>query len=187
MTLSAKGFETLLHCPTLVFPSHIPQIMMLHWCHFWLVVPLHFFQNFLIRDASHFAHEIWVAGRKFEKTALKLFSFLGSHLRANKSFFPSCSNNIWKYVSPFYWSKLQPSELIAKVIGSCQCLRANNFQKWKSRFLTCPCHKIDRVAAVGLSISNNTLKIMILWICEIWGHFVKSWYFVNNCFIKVQI
>ena len=36
---------------------------------------------------------------------------------------------------------------------------AHNWKKWKSRFLTCPCHKIDRVEAVGLSFSNDTLKI----------------------------
>ena len=38
-------------------------------------------------------------------------------------------------------------------------LTAQNWQKWKSRFLTCSCHKIYRVEAVGLSISNYTLKI----------------------------
>ena len=31
----------------------------------------------------------------------------------------------------------------------------------KSRFLTCPCHTIYRVEAVGLYLSNYTFKIMI--------------------------
>ena len=39
--------------------------------------------------------------------------------------------------------------------------RAHNCQKWKSRFLTCPCYKSFRVEAVGLPISNYTFKIMI--------------------------
>ena len=30
-------------------------------------------------------------------------------------------------------------------------------------------------------------KLRFLWICEIWGSFVKNWYFVNNCLIKVRI
>ena len=46
-------------------------------------------------------------------------------------------------------------------------LTAHNWQKWKSRLLTCPCHKIYRVEAVGLSISNNTLKITIF--VNIWN------------------
>ena len=29
-------------------------------------------------------------------------------------------------------------------------LTAHNWQKWKNRFLTCPCHKIYREEAVGL-------------------------------------
>ena len=33
-------------------------------------------------------------------------------------------------------------------------LTAHNWQKWKSRFLTCHCHKIYSVKAFGLSISN---------------------------------
>ena len=30
-------------------------------------------------------------------------------------------------------------------------------------------------------------KLQFLWICEIWGDFMKIWYFVNNCLIKVRI
>ena len=43
----------------------------------------------------------------------------------------------------------------------CSILTAHNWQKWKSTFLTCPCHKIYRVDAVGLKSSNYTLKITI--------------------------
>ena len=42
-------------------------------------------------------------------------------------------------------------------------LTAHNWQKWKSTFLTCPCHKIGRVEALGL---KYTFKITI---------FVKMW------------
>ena len=66
-------------------------------------------------------------------------------------------------------------------------LTAHNWQKWKRVFLPCPWHKIYRVEAVGLKSSNYNWKIMIFAICEIWGNFVKNWYFVNNCLIKVQI
>ena len=37
-------------------------------------------------------------------------------------------------------------------------LTAHNWQKWKSTFLTCPCHKIYREEAVGLKNSNYTFK-----------------------------
>ena len=30
-------------------------------------------------------------------------------------------------------------------------------------------------------------KIQFLWMCEIWGNFVKCSYFVDNCLIEVQI
>ena len=35
-------------------------------------------------------------------------------------------------------------------------LTAHNWQKWKRVFLTCPCHEIYRVQAVGLKSSNYT-------------------------------
>ena len=57
-------------------------------------------------------------------------------------------------------------------------------------FLTCPCHKIYRVEAVGhgLESSKLNLRYTIFWVCEIWGNFVKNWSFpINNCLIKVQI
>ena len=40
-------------------------------------------------------------------------------------------------------------------------LMANNWQKWKSTFLTCPWYEIYREEAVGLKNSKYTLKIMI--------------------------
>ena len=63
-------------------------------------------------------------------------------------------------------------------------LESRRMWMWRNRFFTCPCHKIYREEAVGLESFNSTLKIMFLWICEIWGNFVKILYFVNNCFIK---
>ena len=42
---------------------------------------------------------------------------------------------------------------------NCQFLTAHNWQKWKSKFLTCPRHKIYRVETVGLKSSNLYLKI----------------------------
>ena len=67
------------------------------------------------------------------------------------------------------------------------CLRAHNYQKWKGRFFICPCHKIYWVEAVGLSLSIILLNLRFLWVGDIWGNFMKNWYFVNNHFIKVQI
>ena len=43
----------------------------------------------------------------------------------------------------------------------------------KSIFLTCPCHKIYRVEAVGLKSSNYIFKNGIFVKFEIWGNFVK--------------
>ena len=42
----------------------------------------------------------------------------------------------------------------------CFCLTPHNWQKWKRVFLTCSCHKIYRVEAVGLKTSNYTWKNM---------------------------
>ena len=54
----------------------------------------------------------------------------------------------------------------------------------KSRFLTCSCHKICRVEAVDLLISNFTLKITIF--MHMWhlGPLVKNLYFA---LIKVRM
>ena len=40
-------------------------------------------------------------------------------------------------------------------------LTAHNWQKWKRVYLTCPCHKIYRVEAAGLKMSNYTWTLMI--------------------------
>ena len=58
----------------------------------------------------------------------------------------------------------------------CWVLRAHNWQKWKGRFLTCPCnHKIYRVEAFGLLISNYMLKNYEFWDYVKFG--VISWKF----------
>ena len=46
-------------------------------------------------------------------------------------------------------------------------LTAHNWQKWKRVVLTCPCHKIYRVEAVGLKSCNYTWKIMIF--ANVWN------------------
>ena len=51
--------------------------------------------------------------------------------------------------------------LLAAFLNLGATLMAHNWQKWKSRFLTCPCNKIDRGKEVALSISNYALKITI--------------------------
>ena len=67
-------------------------------------------------------------------------------------------------------------------------LSAHNWQKWKRVFLTCPCHKIYRDETVGIKkVANILEKIRFMRIHGIWGNFVKIWYFVNNCLIKVPI
>ena len=53
---------------------------------------------------------------------------------------------------------------------SSDILTAHNCQKLKSRFFTCPYHKIYMVEAVGLSISTFRITIFV---CKIWGYFVK--------------
>ena len=42
------------------------------------------------------------------------------------------------------------------ILASCEPLTAHNWQKWKRVFLTCPCHEVYRVEAVGLKSSNYT-------------------------------
>ena len=68
-------------------------------------------------------------------------------------------------------------------------LTAHNWQKWKKKrvFLKCPCHEIERDEAVRLKSGKYTLKFAI-YVCGIWGNFVKIWYFVtSNCLIEVRI
>ena len=59
-------------------------------------------------------------------------------------------------------------------------LTAHNWQNWKSRFPSCPCQWQE---AVGLKKLNFTIFVNM----ETWGNFVKIWFFVNNCLIKVRI
>ena len=56
----------------------------------------------------------------------------------------------------------------------CHC----NWQKWEGRFLTCPCHKIYRVEAVGLSTFQLYLKITC---------FVKMWNLRQYCLFKFRM
>ena len=63
-------------------------------------------------------------------------------------------------------------------------LRAHNCQK--SRFLTCSCHIIYKTEAVGWSFPIILLELLFLWVFEIWGNFVKNWYFVNNCLLEFE-
>ena len=69
----------------------------------------------------------------------------------------------------------------------CMLLTAHNWQKWKRVFLACPCHKIYRGEAVCLKSCKYTWKIRFMWICGIWGNFVKIWYIVSNCLIEARI
>ena len=63
-------------------------------------------------------------------------------------------------------------------------LRAHhNCQIWKSRFLTCPCHIMYNVEAVGIYFRIILLKLRFLWVCEIWGHFMKI-YILSITLIK---
>ena len=65
-----------------------------------------------------------------------------------------------------------------------------NWQKWKSTFLTCPCHKIYREEAVDLKSSNYTLKVMIF--VNMWnlGQFLENLIFCQqllNCKFESKI
>ena len=57
-----------------------------------------------------------------------------------------------------------------KIGDSCHSLMfeltAHNWQKWKRIFLTCPCHEIYRVEAVGLKNSNYNLYLKNYDFCE---------------------
>ena len=65
---------------------------------------------------------------------------------------------------------------------------ANNWQKWKSTFLTCHCRQIYRIEAVGLLICNYAYKITTF--VNIWnlGQFRENLIlcFVSNCLTKVR-
>ena len=57
-------------------------------------------------------------------------------------------------------------------------LTAHNWQKWKSRFLTCPCHKIYRVEAAGLILLKlRFLLSMWVFFCTYVMHIIV----INHC------
>ena len=64
-----------------------------------------------------------------------------------------------RYLKCWKVTLLLPSE---KLMMSLWALTPHNWQEWKSRFLTCSCHRIDRVIAVGLSLSNYTKNMLNL-------------------------
>ena len=68
---------------------------------------------------------------------------------------PPICHELWDSI--YFFSLTKPLHLKWTVT-----LMAHNWQKWKSIFFTCHCHKIYRVGAVVLSINNYTLKITIL-------------------------
>ena len=57
----------------------------------------------------------------------------------------------------------------------------------KARLFTHRCHKINRIEAVGLSLSNYSFKIIIVVISKLWGKVREKIIFVNNRLIKVRI
>ena len=59
--------------------------------------------------------------------------------------------------------------------------------KKKVDFFTCSCHKLYSVEAAVYLVPIILLKLQFLWVCEIWGNFLKNRYFVNNCLIKIWI
>ena len=61
------------------------------------------------------------------------------------------------------------------------------WQNWKRVFTACPYHYIIRLEAVSLKIPIILLKLWFLWICNIWGNFLKNRHFDNNCLIKNQL
>ena len=103
----------------------------------------------------------------------------------------NCLTALYRGLRSWVWKKGRGTHSLLmfdiRVLARCRSyLMAHNWQKWKSRFLSCPCHKIYREEAVGLKNLNHTLKkcdfcqYMKFWTMEIW-------YFVNNCLIRVRI
>ena len=54
-------------------------------------------------------------------------------------------------------------------------LTDHNWQKWKRVFLTCPFYEIfkDEAVQLVLKVANVLEKLQFMWICGIWGNFVK--------------
>ena len=79
---------------------------------------------------------------------------------------------------------------LAHIYDNFAFINGNNWQNWKRVFL------ISLILLPWNSYGRNSLskkfqlyfKILIfLWICEIWGNFLKTRYFANNCLIRVRI
>ena len=68
-----------------------------------------------------------------------------------------------------------------------QYVNGSQLAKMKKSIRDKSCHEIYRDKAVGLKSCKYTLKIPIY--VNMWnlGHFVRIWYFVNNCLIEVRI
>ena len=60
--------------------------------------------------------------------------------------------------------------------------------KMKGEFLTCPCHKIDRVEAVSLSVSNYTLKItnFVNTACVDKSASLKEHFFLEKLYVNLE-
>ena len=65
-------------------------------------------------------------------------------------------------------------------------ITANNWQKWKLDSLHGPAVKFIGQKQLVYQSPIMLKKYNLLWICEFFGNFMKIWYFVNNCLIKVQ-
>ena len=70
-------------------------------------------------------------------------------------------NKVLCYGSLGHTHNLYNKTICLKPLPGDFVLMSHNWQKWKRVFLTCPCHDIYRVEAVGLKNSNYTWKIMI--------------------------
>ena len=63
-------------------------------------------------------------------------------------------------------------------------LTVHYWQKWRSIFLPCPCHKINSVKVVGLFMGNYTLKIKIFVNIRNLRQFRENLILVNNPWFK---
>ena len=97
------------------------------------------------------SQSLWQIGRPDCKCAFFLYVFFPS---AEVSSLSRSQPVIWNL--SFGWTRYKIK------------LTAHNWQNWKSRFLTCPCHNIYKEKeAIGLKSSNYTLEIMIF--VNIWN------------------
>ena len=136
---------------------------------------------------------IWLDGKKlikFDMTfelshSTKIFSISFTSWYPFLLLFRYC--NIL-YASGALWMYLRKRRLVEctslsfTYTFSFNCLQLAKMKK------TWPRHEIYRDEAVGIKkIANILEKLRFLWICGIWGNFLKIWYFVNNCLIEVRI